>query len=808
MNKSAQSQKGSPRFAGEAGAIMPLLVVGLLLIGIFVATGLVQVPQIFKPKASGVGVQFSGKNVQTDYDGKKYTNDIFVEVAINSPFGGDAGPYKRGSQSVEEKKDSLRNRVLLPLWEQFNLVKPAFAMTPSPFPQFQRVLSGWNSLTPLPRGFTQGGAVVGGDYIFVGGGWQQDLNQKEVMSTAMYSAKINEDGAIGEWRSDLPALPAESAANNRMRYFSGYIYLVGGENETRTTPNVYSAKIGAGGEIGEWKQVGALPVGVSRHGLVTGNSNLYVIGGYDEYNPTVRSSKVFTARLGSEGEVGEWKETTSLPEGLSSSGVIDIYTAEGPYIYVAGGWNGKVSSNKVYSAKVNSDGSLGEWKEVSSLRGGLSRPSMIADRGYLIIAGGDMTYEDKRYPQSSVYAAKVYPDGSLGDWEIQDYLPNALTGSSIVSNNLSGNKRDLFMIGGYTYAGAPDSFIDLPNVYHAKLLTEANSPVPSPAPIALNVRLSGCVGTSSDDGKRSDSAMIEWDEVEGAGGYQLVVQDLTQNAKNPNVQTTMATPVMPETKYQLNVIAGDVYDVSVHTPFSKASNPQVEHIAVVCGSTKEGTAAYRYSDSKDSLVKTSFKLYYGPFVFPYLLEYSFDPQFIFAEFTNFKNESKVTTDSITYNGPVPNDTPPPTLDPYPATPIPGSSCPPSPTCAPGTVGVSATTQRNNCPTAYTCVPAPGTMSPPSNGVVSCSPSGATTFSWSPASSTGQSVINYTVRINKEPISDWSPETSSGDEAVQAGNVTSISRQLAAGTNYGWSVQAGFDNGSTSQTTNMGTFTCN
>lgn len=77
MNKSAQK-----------GSILPLLVVGLLLIGILITTGLVKVPQIFKPKAGGTQIiYFTGPNVSKNPDGQFVTSDYFVDVALHSPFG-------------------------------------------------------------------------------------------------------------------------------------------------------------------------------------------------------------------------------------------------------------------------------------------------------------------------------------------------------------------------------------------------------------------------------------------------------------------------------------------------------------------------------------------------------------------------------------------------------------------------------------------------------------------------------------------------------------------------------------------------
>ncbi len=72
----------------QKGAILPLLVVVLLIAGILVTTGLVKVPQIFKPKASGSqNIYFTGPNVSKNEESQFYTDSYNVDVALRSPFG-------------------------------------------------------------------------------------------------------------------------------------------------------------------------------------------------------------------------------------------------------------------------------------------------------------------------------------------------------------------------------------------------------------------------------------------------------------------------------------------------------------------------------------------------------------------------------------------------------------------------------------------------------------------------------------------------------------------------------------------------
>ncbi len=93
MNKSVQSQPFGKVYAersrsaqGERGAILPILVVILLVIGILVTTGLVKVPQVFKPKASGVSpIELIG-DVAIGPDGRLHTSSPTITARLHPPY--------------------------------------------------------------------------------------------------------------------------------------------------------------------------------------------------------------------------------------------------------------------------------------------------------------------------------------------------------------------------------------------------------------------------------------------------------------------------------------------------------------------------------------------------------------------------------------------------------------------------------------------------------------------------------------------------------------------------------------------------
>ncbi len=107
------------------------------------------------------------------------------------------------------------------------------------------------------------------------------------------------------------------------------------------------------------------------------------------------------------------------------------------------------------------------------------------------------------------------------------------------------------------------------------------------------------------------------------------------------------------------------------------------------------------------------------------------------------------------------------------------------------------------PPAPTNTPVPASITPPSSLSASCPNGNEGVFTWSAGFKGNIAASNYTLRINKEPFGDW---MGPGDQAYEVGNDTTVRKPLSAG-NYGFSVQAGFPDGSTSTQVLGNQFTC-
>ncbi|KPA10861.1 conserved hypothetical protein, secreted, partial [Candidatus Magnetomorum sp. HK-1] len=142
---------------------------------------------------------------------------------------------------------------------------------------------------------------------------------------------------------------------------NGFVYCAGGYGDNGGIDKVWYAKINSDGYLGEWNETTSLPYAVYNHQCFTANGFVYCAGGYNDN----RISQVWYATLNTDGSLGNWQETTSLPYGVLSH---QCFTANG-FVYCAGGSGIYVNSqtSQVWYATLNTDGSLGNWQETTSL---------------------------------------------------------------------------------------------------------------------------------------------------------------------------------------------------------------------------------------------------------------------------------------------------------------------------------------------------------------------------------------------------------------------------------------------------------
>ena len=289
-------------------------------------------------------------------------------------------------------------------------------------------ITGWNASANLPTTLGEIQVFATKNRIYLVGG----KTNATTSTSNVYTATVNTDGTLGTWTSagNVPTPLFQASVfltKNR-------VYLCGGYNGSAYTSTVYYAAINADGTIGSWVTGAALPAAIGEAEPVVTNNRVYLLGGCNSGGTTV--STVYTAQINTDGSLGAWSTTTSLPGAASHS----IAFATKNRVYLAVGFNGGSYVTTVYTAPINADGTLGTWSTAGNTLGGMTNGSVFVTANTVYILGG---YNGSYV--STVQRANIDADGVIGSWVAGTALPIAVNTAGCVAVN-----GKIYMIGGFT----------------------------------------------------------------------------------------------------------------------------------------------------------------------------------------------------------------------------------------------------------------------------------------------------------------------------------------------------------------------
>ncbi len=304
----------------------------------------------------------------------------------------------------------------------------------------------WNTTTALPQ-YTSyypadayATSVEYNGYVYEIGG----DNNSTALSTVYY-APINSNGTVGVWNTTT-ALPS-GIYNATTVSYNGYIYEIGGD-DSGWLSSVYYAPINSNGTIGTWTATTSLPQSIAYATSVEYNGYIYEMSGYNGSS----LSTVYYAPINSNGTIGTWTATTSLPQPVAAFGDYAMSIEYGGYVYVIGGYNGGYLST-VYYAPINSNGTVGVWNTTTTFPTGIEGGEIAEYGGYIYVLGGDTG----SWP-STVYYAPINSNGTVGSWTTTTNLPQ-----NIAFGSASAYSGYIYTIGGAESGTATTT------VYYAKL---------------------------------------------------------------------------------------------------------------------------------------------------------------------------------------------------------------------------------------------------------------------------------------------------------------------------------------------------
>src|SRR3990167_4093937 len=319
-------------------------------------------------------------------------------------------------------------------------------------------IGSWGTLPTLSQVLFGHAAAVYNGYLFISGGYSaiSTVYSAPLQSTAfaLHASGALSTGALntGQAQSWTAGNLFDLWNNNQSKFsidYAGNLTTTGGINFSQTQGAAASAiftsktdQIEAGG-IGTWSTLANLPATTYLHGSATYNGYVFVVGG----NSGSTVSTVYSAKVSADGTLGGWNTLSTLPAVRQDAGV----TAYNGYLFVAGGNSGAGNVSTMYSAKINSDGTIAAWATLSTIPVTLRKIGFTALNGYLLITGGESAGSTTAV--STMYSAKINSDGTIAAWATLSTIPAVTYSHGSVAVSVAGGNY-LFVTGGYSGAAA------------------------------------------------------------------------------------------------------------------------------------------------------------------------------------------------------------------------------------------------------------------------------------------------------------------------------------------------------------------
>jgi uncharacterized repeat protein (TIGR01451 family) len=313
----------------------------------------------------------------------------------------------------------------------------------------------WNSTTALPEGLASGTTVTYGDFVYVVGG----KNSSENGIAAIYGARIKADGGLENW-AVVGQLPLPLYLHAAVVAGDG-LFIIGGWDGQGTRAEVWRAPLLSDGRVGGWVAMPPYPSTLDLHDAVVFNNRIYVVGGW---NGVQAQQAVYAAPLQGNG-LGPWQRVGDLPQALYRLAI----TADSQRLFVTGGFTGnEIVSGAVYVAGATSDGALTAWQSYALPVPLFYHEALIHDNQLVILGGRD---GDQVFNQ--VYTAAIDSNGTLGPWQSGPALPASIYRMGAVTVNRFGGDY-IFVTAGLLSENEYQSA-----VYHS---AAPPPPTPTPTP--------------------------------------------------------------------------------------------------------------------------------------------------------------------------------------------------------------------------------------------------------------------------------------------------------------------------------------
>ncbi len=261
-------------------------------------------------------------------------------------------------------------------------------------------------------------AILDG-YIYIAGGCT--VEDCSTTTDNVQFAPIDAYGNIGAWSNTTDSTLPGSRGYGQLEVAGGTLYYVGGQSDATTEQNsvYWGTPDPDDGDIAAWTTASnQLPAARSQFGATVWNDRIYVTGGIDS-GGTSTSTIYVSPDLSAGGDIGStW--TTSTGFDIARNGHTAIAYANN--LYILGGYDGTNYLLDVQFAQIASDGTVGAWTYTTSLPGPIRQADGFAVNGYMYLLGGrsdNNTCESKTIvapiSANTTIASGNNPTG-IGEW--------------------------------------------------------------------------------------------------------------------------------------------------------------------------------------------------------------------------------------------------------------------------------------------------------------------------------------------------------------------------------------------------------
>ncbi len=241
-------------------------------------------------------------------------------------------------------------------------------------------------------------------------------------------------GSVSSW-STTTAMDVTTEKLSTVAY-NGYLYMMGGyrRSPSGSFDTTYYAPINSNGTLGSWTSTTSLPALYNTTEIIAYNGYMYLIADQAYVTSPSNVATTYYSKINSNGTLGSWTMSTDLPQAIVNHAVV----AANGYIYTLGGSPTSGGScgangdcmNTVYYAPLNANGSIGTWNTTTSFSGVRAVAKATSYNGYLYLGGGgSSTY------LNDVQYAKINNDGTLGSWVSTTSFTGARYGHQFAAYN-------------------------------------------------------------------------------------------------------------------------------------------------------------------------------------------------------------------------------------------------------------------------------------------------------------------------------------------------------------------------------------